>query len=333
VNREQFDRLPRARQLSLVHTAPLAYVNDHGILCWGAPACIDPALVEGARHYDPYDRVELANALAKVSDERSALRFARQFGLLGYDELLLSLEGEAVTAEMRGQQPDPLLDTGALKELLDGLGGELGDPLPWLFAQARSVRLALDLIEALPGGSETIIAVAQRHSVPRLDSSGHISARLVQLAYALRTEELDLMDDLLRARRPAQDLPEEQLRPLLATLLIEELVNANTAGLQWRLYSPPAQGPYRLAVGFGQQALFQVVWWHVGNAAVGGKRGTRVRLCELESCRAPFIVTDERQRFCPADYVYKDKTGRERPGRSRCAALYHKRHGKQGSQP
>ena len=332
MNSEEFDRLPRARQRSLVHTAPLAHVNERGVLCWGAPDAIDPALVEGACHYDPYARVEIANALAKVSDERSALRFARQFGLLGYDELLLSLDARAASAEEQGRQADPLLDTRSVSHLLDELGGELGDPLPWLLAQARSVRFALDLIEALPGGSEAITAVGQRHSVPRLDQTGHISARLVVLAFGLRTEELDLMDDLLRARRPAQDLPEEQLRPLLATLLIEELVNANTAGLQWRLYSPPAHGPYSLKVGFGQQALFQVIWWHVGNAAVGGKRGTRVRLCELETCRAPFIVTDERQRFCPADYIYKDKSGHKRPGRSRCAALYQKRYGKQRPQ-
>ncbi len=55
-------------------------------------------------------------------------------------------------------------------------------------------------------------------------------------------------------------------------------------------------------------------------------------LANLADEHLPFIVTDERQRFCPADYVYVDKKGQKRPGRSRCAALYQKWYGKNGRQ-
>lgn len=329
MNRQEFDRLPGARQRTLAHSAPQARINDHGALCWGAPPLIDPALVEGVIHYDPYEHAELVNALAKADEERGALRFARRFGLLGYGEALLALDTELASDERLGYGTDPLLDRATIARLLNGLD-EFADPLSWVYAQARSMRLVLDLIEALPSGPEAISTVGRRRSSPELDDEGHIAARFVELAYGLRTARLDLEQDLLRARRPGE-LPEEQLRPLLATVLIEELVNANTQGLRWRLFSPPASGPYKLALGFSQRALFEVVWWHAGNAAAVGKTGVRVRLCELESCRAPFIVTDERQRFCPADYTYTDKrTGKTRPGRSRCAALYQKRHGPTG---
>jgi len=330
VNTQEFERLSRARQRSLAHTAPKARIADHRLLDWGAPTAIDPALLEGVVHYDPYDHPESANALAKVTDERSALRFARRFGLLGYGETLLEIEAELANRERRGIGSDPLLDRQAVARLRAATEPGFGDPLTWLYAQARAVRLVLDLIAALPKGPAALVRTGEGHGTLRLDDEGHVSARSVELAYGLESKTLDLEKLLLRARRPGE-LAEEKLRPVLATVLIEELVNINTAGLRWRLYAPPAHGPYELSVGFGQRALFEVVWWHVGNAAVAGTPGARVRLCELETCRTPFIVTDERQHFCPADYTYTDKrTGKTRPGRSRCAALYQKRHGPRG---
>jgi hypothetical protein len=326
MNKKDYERLTRARRETLAYSAPQAEVTRDGVLVWGTGA-EDPFFAEGAEHYDPYERPELASALEKVTDEKSALRFARSFGLPGYGEVLLAIETEAESALLDGRAPDPLLDLEALARLREEGGGRFGDPLPWIYAQARSVRLALELVEALPSGSEAIQSVGRRQATPQLGGDGHVAAYPVQLAYGLRTSEVDLAQGLLRKRR-AGELPEEELRPLLCTMFVEELVNANAAGLTWRLFSPPAKGPYTLEGGFSQQGLFQVVWWHVAGAAIAGKVGAKVRLCKLESCRAPFIVTDERQRFCPAEYGTRDqKTGKRRPGRSRCAALYQKRHG------
>ncbi len=326
MKQDEYDRLPSARQKTLAFSAPQATISARGVLGWGVPVAISAALREGAEHYDPYGTPELTNALSKVVDERSALRFARRYGLLGYAGVLFALKGQAASSERRGREADPLLDRRGVDRLFRDLHGDYGDPLPWLYGQARSVRLALALVQALPQGPEAIAAVVREQAPLRGDLAAP-AVRPLQLAYGLQLHEVDLMDQLLRPRA-RKDLPEAELRPLLAALLIEELVNSNTAGLQWRLFSLPTDGSYELALGFRQRALFEVIWWHVGNTAASGRDGAEVRLCKLATCRAPFIVTDQRQRFCPADYPYTDKkTGRTRPGRSRCAALYQKRHG------
>ena len=67
------------------------------------------------------------------------------------------------------------------------------------------------------------------------------------------------------------------------------------------------------------------IWWHVGRAAESDERDNPVGLCALATCRTPFLVTDKRQRFCPAEYAYTGKDGRARPGRSRRASLHQAR--------
>ena len=121
-----------------------------------------------------------------------------------------------------------------------------------------------------------------------------------------------------------------------AIQIVLELVRANTVGVRWVL-AEEREGSGRLRTGLTAWALFNVVWWHIGNAAFAGTQVTDrgeearlVRLCELPSCRAPFIVTDRRQRFCPAEYETVDAQGHSHPGKSRCAALYQKRYGRKG---
>jgi len=303
-------------------SAPHAAVTPRGILVAAPLECENPR--EGGLSYDPFQRISLPNALARVKDERSAVRFARAYGLLGYADFLNFQWQDLTLVDRRRMFDDPLLDEGQLKELLRSLD-DYGDPMPWLLAQARSVRLAMELIEAI-GRKEfkAVRDVVLRHTLPHVGSDQKSRPQLLVAG-----------GPSVKWFAPGRGLlhPDmEAMRARSAAYLIEELVNPNVASLRWQLFTPAYRGPNELEIelGFEHRALFEVVWWHVANAAFGRRPGTRVRLCELETCRAPFIVTDERQRFCPADYTYTDKrTGKTRPGRSRCAALYQKRHGGQ----
>ena len=315
------------RRRRTAHSAPYAVVSPRGVLLRAPRDCANP--LEGRISYDPYKRYDLPNALARVTDERSALRFARVYGLLGYADLLGWRWAEITSVDRRRLFDEPLLDEKRLAELVRDLEGEPGDPMPWLLAQARSVRLTLELIEALARQDIAgLRSVVMRHTLPHEVAAGESRPQLL-VSGGLTVKWFDPGPGLLQPYPGAN-----RARP--AAHLIEDLVNPNLAALRTELFTPAYRGEDDLVMELGPQhtALFEVIWWHVGNAAFGGRPGARVRLCELPSCRAPFIVTDDRQRFCPADYTYTDKrTGKTRPGRSRCAALYQKRYGKGEAKP
>ena len=84
--------------------------------------------------YRPFDYPILPTALSQVVDERSARKFARDFGLLGYAPAGEEWKRDGyfsirITSEERPHEP-----------------------LAWVLVQARSVRLAMTLIEALQRG-------------------------------------------------------------------------------------------------------------------------------------------------------------------------------------
>ena len=261
--------------------------------------------------YEPFTHRELPNALAKVFDERSALHFVHRHGLLGYTSLLEQAMwvGKAT-----------LTDVKQARTLLDDLGDIVGDPLEWMLAQARTVRFVMELLVALQNGDEgTVSNVLERRRSGRqvvplgegeFVRNEYLLARGPQVAggfFSPRDSERSLYPNV----EPIQE----------ARQIVLDMLEANTTGLGWRWRPHDTSG---IAMGHSARALIEVIWWHVGTAAVAGT-GKEFRLCALDTCRTPFIVTDDRQRFCPADYVYTDKQGHKRPGRSRCAALYAKR--------
>jgi hypothetical protein len=306
----------KARQLDLPWTWPRLLrptIDKRGLLREAATNTERERLSEELL-YDPFTQRELPNALAKVVDRRSALRFARRHGRLGYTELL---EG----AYWRGT--DALIEEKRQRALLEDLGTDVGDPLEWMLAQAKTVCFVMELVVALQEGDE--------------DATGDV---LVRRRAGRRVEPLGegefVRNEYLLARGPQVSgnffSPSDTQASLYpdagpfeeARRIILDMLEANTTGVGWRWRPHLARG---VAMGHSARALIEVIWWHVGTAAAAGTDET-VRLCKLETCRAPFIVTDDRQHFCPADYVYThSRTGEKRRGRSRCAALYVKRHG------
>lgn len=244
------------------------------------------------RAYRPQDFPLLPNALSKVKDERSALDFVRKWGLLGYSELLLStlrLFDESAEGDEDKER--------AVRAEVDQLAG--GDPLPWFLAQAKSVRFATELVEALqidrPGAVGLVLAIHQTEWRPAEFAGASGASLRFTLARGLevRSREYTELDS-----------------PRMAMRIVEDLVASNTRTVR-RILLPGSSGN-RLRWTTNMSALSEIVWSHVGDWADHGL----VKLCELETCRTPFLVTDGRQRFCPAD---------EEGGKSRCAGLYQKR--------
>lgn len=237
---------------------------------------------------EPYrlaDYPNLPNVVAKLHDNRSTRRFIRRFGLLGYSELILAGE----TPEFG----DPPYDGGA-------------DPLFWMFAQARAVRLATEMIEALQHDDATILAALEHHCGPVIEVEtlqmpsrrpGVASVRQFRAAVGTHTEDFTI---------PNPWLPRNQ-----AEEVVTELVNRNTAHLRLQ-WSFGEDGHLRASL--VPRALIEAVW-----VLVGEWGGGKVRLCERDRCKAPFLVLDDRQLYCPGEDTYLREGARAHIARSLCA--------------
>ena len=243
--------------------------------------------------YAPFEDPALPTHAAKVLDERSALRFVRGYGLFRHSGLLLS---DVVDKNEIGGGPhwDELVE-------LDG-----GEPLDWVIAQSRSIRFALELVASLHGTGDPTATVLARYRLPE--------SRPGKQSYPT----------VLHLQEKAVELPNDVPPEDAAATLLRMLTSRNTRGVRNALVadsSSPSGFHGRLVAA----ALVEVVWWHVQRWAADGV----VRLCELDTCRTPFLVTDQRQRFCPGETLVDPVTGEVRTVRSRCAALHQKRHQRQ----
>jgi len=253
--------------------------------------------------YQPFEEPNLPNALAKVTDEKSALRFALNYGSLGFADLVAA---EALGDDEEFDEDDPVL--AALQRI------QWGDPLDWVLAQAASVRLAIELIEALGDEEVSLDSVLDRYRLrstevtaiakPEPGGERRLAAAVFSLALGTRVEEVTLLA--------------EGGTTGLAQDVVLRLVSANI-GRAGEQLEPSSDSPHGFTLRRSATALIEVVWWHVQQWAARGK----LRLCTL--CDTPFMVTHEAQRFCPADYVFDPKRGHVRPQRSRCLATYQKR--------
>jgi hypothetical protein len=272
------------------------FIDERGVL--------RDAVEEAERDsYSPFFQPHLPNQLARARDERRALDFVRRYGPLGFAELAIA---EVVR---RGADDD---ERERLIASLEEMGW--GDPLNWLLAQARSVRMALEIIEALVNEPARVELVLDRHR--------------------LRHEDLLPFGDDGPATRGATfpvargaqvgESTYEGQGAALGRAIVVDLVAANTVGVGSRLVIGDEAQPFRRE--FRADALIEVAWWWVGEWAAGGHE---IRRCELEDCRLPFVATHGRQRFCPGDVVYDEHEHVLRGGRSRCASLDQKRRQRQ----
>jgi hypothetical protein len=265
--------------------------------------------------YAPMEYPQLVTALAQLraGDEKAVLRFARQYGPLGYDRLM----------------PDT------------------GEPLAWIWAHAVIIRVCLRLTTLLTPGSEAALedyvrrvdwdapdgvpfrfdapspsfpeaeayTVIQRYQKTYEDAGLAYNQRLYYNAglnsFHPDKDALAVLDKLGTAAEWAR-LPEGpglNAGPLpslrsRARKIRCYLINQWMGPIERQLWDQEGVPP-RSCYGLG--ALYNYAYWHLADFAED--RYVRVQRCA--ACGALFVRTDNRQRFCPP--------GPRQKG-SRCAA-------------
>jgi hypothetical protein len=236
--------------------------------------------------------VNLPNTLAHVRDARGAVRFTRNHGRLGWKETVGRLDQSA------------------------------HDPHQWVLGEAAAVRWALLILYALQSDSdeelEAVLGECRLAGPLAMPSGGLLHPVRISLVSCDVHAPIERDDDT-GAWLGRADIHTWQRSPSeLARRLVARQVDHATADFRRRFVSLDASFKCRVE---NAGALVNAVWYQVGQAALLYE----LRRCELDTCRLPFVITDQRQRFCPADYSRQTADGRAVPGKSRCAALFQKR--------
>jgi hypothetical protein len=221
------------------------------------------------RVYPPIVHRELPEEFAKLyeGELKPVRRFARTYGLLGYGDL----------TEQSVQ----------------------GDPLPWIWRHAETVRLCLTLTHLLQAGDVAelreklhTLQLAENDRPPTLE------AHWPMMRVAIRdTPEVWSWGEGNPATQAQRFAQEDTYVMHLARRMRNSLINANIARM-YRWLPEQIADPERSSFGFC--ALIEVVYWLLADTVDHG----HVKLCE--ACGAPFVQTKSHQRFCPPRLRRKD---------------------------
>jgi hypothetical protein len=231
----------------------------------GRPATRPVPVQALARTYLPLSRPELPAEFAKVAtgDETALLGFVRCYGLLGY-ERAWRFPLEAVGA-VRGRFYTPHLP---------------GDPLAWVIAHARAVKLGGELARGLSAPEEL--------------------ARLIEgltVRGALGRDEITFLRAVRGYTRPVQvQMAAARDHHETALRIVEMIVSPNLEGISRALITEhrrPGEKTKAMTSVFYPQNLLDCVYWLLADAIVG----TAIRRCQ--HCGRFFVATHNRMRFCP----------------------------------
>ncbi len=227
--------------------------------------------------YNPMDYRHLPNAFAKVKDEKTAIRFAKRWGLLGYNRL---------------------------HDLHD-----MPEPLDWVLRQARSVRFVLNLLEKYNNSNYDLIRFLKNESVTRdgvrFKHTHYYISGIYDLAFGVdcvpkgffspAESSPDERKSLLKGKivHGSVKLPYEALITEFVNNIIVWCINGNTANVSRDFYVENG----KLLNGITYKALIEVIWYQVGDIALKAQEGGEMRVCDY--CKMPFLAEDGRQRFCP----------------------------------
>jgi hypothetical protein len=246
---------------------------------------------EPERTYEPASFPEIVSDFANLNegDGGAVEAFARRWGHLGYSALL------------------PQAERNPTNEAVP-------EPLQWVWAHARGVRVCLDLLTYVRrGDSKRLDALLRSLQGP--------SARLLQEeaeAWPKNPGEASALDGdnwpwllcgVLHEIQPWSWRSGQKLGPqLLAQGIIANIVSANLRGLSLDLHLLPRDAAEQAIkqrrrrkgetreyfLGFTFAPLILVIYWHVGRLA---QQNASLGICEY--CGKVFVRTDPRRRYCP----------------------------------
>ena len=240
--------------------------------------------------YFPSERTELPARIAtlKRDDHMSLLKFAHQYGSLGFSDLSLD-------------ETKPY-----------------GDPVQWIWLHAETLQLALSL-KTLIDGQETDKLERLLFELPQGAKRDKDYPNPVLTLASLDKQQTTFFFPSSGPSRdatlqtiffPTSGPSRTAVLQTMATDILRTIINSNIANLRPAVNWDAKDRTFRHQFQF--TALIEVAYWHVANVLQGGL----VQRCERSDCRQLFIRTDGRQRYCPTG----DK--RESP----CAVLDRVRH-------
>ena len=224
------------------------------------------------RYYNPYEHSELPPLLAAINpkDEKQTLEFINQWGLLGYSELFTSQASSRERAKF------------------DSYYGQWGDPLEWIWAHSRNVRMLLKLIDLLNNQDNDRIS----RYVEQLLTETPPPLKNYLLTYATPTAATNQMGFGLALSTPIQ----------FASAIISRIINDNCTRFVSSSLIIYDQATGGLAESHTAPALLPVIYSHLKAAAIK-KNG--YYQCEYRYCERGSAVENERRgpknQYCPPD--------------------------------
>jgi hypothetical protein len=240
------------------------------------------------RRYAPALYPEIPGELAKLQrgDVDAVLKFARVYGGLGFRAFI------PYKVWARG---------GAIR---------VGDPLPWIWAHARTVWMCLELSNLLQEGDVVSLRTyLQSLRLTDQDKEEWGGTDASEPGW----ERKNKPPIALVATRGKMTLKgwvwsvtcNEDVKNL-AREIRRSLINDNIVGIHRTLLDDGKKD----GLFWEFEALIEMAYWHVANTV----DGRRFKRCEADDCGSIFIQTDPRQRFCPLMFGQR--------GESRCAVRH-----------
>ena len=276
--------LDESRNRSFVHLWPVAeaYQVIDGYVC----ALVGGTLMRpGSLHthpdchrYLPMARPELPGALAKAAtgEESDILTFVHHYGLLGYDRAW--------------RIPEELIGVRTLSKGQHDLAAfQHGDPIAWVVAHARTVKLLLHLIGTLDDPAAIQGAIDElrvRHSSPNGTHEESIDYLAAERGY------------LYPSPTQVAPMPPRQAALFIVSTVLEKNLTGVSRTL---LMEEQDDGRPGFTAVFLPCNLLDGVYWHLADAALGGW----VRRCANPRCVDFFVAKSAKVKYCPALRGYK----------------------------
>ncbi len=294
VNRDDSDSVRRFSlklgfdQVRSIQRYPQQYTIRDGVICISPPDATRRPHRDKLGHFssDAVDAVKLSYypilkkgvvcRLAKIQegDKEAALNFANEYGPLGHDQLVK-------------------------REYFSG-----GDPLDWIWAHSRTLRLCLALMYCTQNNlRDDLRKSLQAIQRGKIDLQEFFSPSIA----------VGVLGDVVQLSRLARGETRGDLASV-ARRLYCDIITRNIKGID-RTLAPDDDDEKQVVSVRRYRALIQIAYWHLATAATE----ITIRRCQARHCQSLFIQGHGSNNYCPP-YFDERKPGGGK-AESPCALL------------